>query len=80
MLYGDTPQNRERIYILAFKDINIYKNFDFPEQIVLQKTIQDIIINDKVDDNYYYTEKNFKYFNLLKENIKNPKTIYQWRR
>lgn len=27
MRYGNIPQNRDRVYIAAFKDINDYNNF-----------------------------------------------------
>ncbi len=29
--YGNTPQNRERIYIVAFKDKKVFDNFEFPK-------------------------------------------------
>ena len=35
MEYGNIPQNRERIYIVAFKDIECYRNFEFPHVMVL---------------------------------------------
>lgn len=77
--YGNVPQNRERIYIVAFLEKEFCKKFEFPEEMLLVKTIKDIVGVDKKEDTYYYTEK-FKYFDELKQNMKNEKTVYQWRR
>ncbi|WP_369085826.1 DNA cytosine methyltransferase [Metamycoplasma spumans] len=78
MKYGNTPQNRERIYILAFKNKKVYENFDFPDEIELSKSISDMLLQD-VDRKYYYDER-FKHFDLIKEEITKENTIYQWRR
>ena len=79
--YGNIPQNRERIYIIGFKNKEDYDNFNFPSPIKLEKKIEDIVdFNKKVDDKYYYTEKNCKFYNILREYIKNKNTLYQWRR
>ncbi|OHP63772.1 DNA cytosine methyltransferase [Staphylococcus sp. HMSC061G04] len=79
--YGNIPQNRERIYIVGFKDIEQYKNFDFPKPINLKQGITDVIdFSKRVDDSFYYTEDKYKFYNLLKESIVKSDTIYQWRR
>lgn len=79
--YGDIPQNRERIYIVAFKDKSDYAEFSMPHAIPLKKKIKDIInFKDDVDDKYYYTEDNCKFYDLLKDEIKSKDTTYQWRR
>nr|WP_256316537.1 DNA cytosine methyltransferase [Staphylococcus sp. HMSC068D03] len=79
--YGNIPQNRERIYIVGFKDIEQYKNFDFPKPIYLKQRITDVIdFSKRVDDNFYYTEDKYKFYHLLKESIVKSDTIYQWRR
>ena len=79
--YGNIPQNRERIYIVGFKNKEDYCRFIFPNSIELKKQIGNIInFNEKVDEKYYYTENNCKFYNILKNNIKNKNTIYQWRR
>jgi len=43
----------------------------------LTTTIKDLL-DKKVDDSFYYT--NSKFYNQLKNEIKNKNTIYQWRR
>ena len=83
MEYGNIPQNRERIYIVGFKNKNTYKNFEFPMPIVLKKKVTDIIdFDSKLDDKYYYTKGKYKgniYEKLVKE-MDDPYAIYQWRR
>ena len=37
MDYGNVPQNRERIYIVCFKDKKNYERFEFPKKIKLTK-------------------------------------------
>lgn len=79
--YGNLPQNRERIYIVAFLDEKAYKEFEFPEPIRLTRTLRDFIEYDiKQDDKYYYTADSCGFYNKIKENVNNPDTIYQWRR
>jgi DNA (cytosine-5)-methyltransferase 1 len=83
MEYGNIPQNRERIYIVAFKNKDVYKNFDFPYPIPLIKTVSDVInFDDKVDSKYYYTEGKYKgdIYEKLVEAMDDDRAIYQWRR
>ena len=79
MEYGNIPQNRERIYIVAFKNTNWYKNFEFP----LTKKLSDIIdFEKKMDDKYYYTKGKYKgdIYEKLMEAMDDENAIYQWRR
>lgn len=81
MEYGNIPHNRERIYIVAFRNIDIYKEFEFPKPIKLTKKLSDFIdFENKVDDCYYYTEYNFKHCEELAKKITRSDTVYQWRR
>jgi len=75
--YANIPQNRERIYIVGFKDKSAYNNFQFPEPIKLTKTINDLV-DDEADEKFYYS--NSRYYNQLKKEMKNKDTVYQWRR
>lgn len=81
MTHANIPQNRERVFIVAFdpNQVKNYKNFKFPVPVKLTKTIHDIIDNDKKDDKYYYS-KNHKYYPELSRTMKNKNTVYQWRR
>lgn len=79
--YGNIPQNRERIYIVGFKNIEHYKNFEFPPPIELTTTLKDVIdFQNKVDEKYYYTPEKYKIFDELADNITKDTTLYQWRR
>lgn len=81
--YGNIPQNRERIYIIAFKDENIYRKFNFPMPIRLTKKLSDIIDFDtKLDDKYYYVAGKYKgeIYEKLLSAMDDDKAVYQWRR
>lgn len=55
--YGNIPQIRDRIYIIAFREIEDCDAFSFPEPIELQVKISDVIDRTKrVHDVYYYTD------------------------
>ncbi len=81
--YGDVPQNRERIYIVAFRDKEDYDKFQMPLPIELKKGIKDVFdFTDKVDERYYYTPGKYKgdIYDLLNESMDDDNTVYQWRR
>lgn len=81
MYYGNIPQNRERIYIVAFMDESLYEKFNFPEPIELTKKLKDVIdFETEQDRKYYYTPDRCSFYNKLKEGMTNSDTIYQWRR
>jgi len=79
--YGNIPQNRERIYIVAFQNKEHFLNFEFPAPIQLTVLPSDLIdLNTKQDANFYYTPYNCKFYDILKKEITNPNAVYQWRR
>ncbi|MBS4761223.1 DNA cytosine methyltransferase [Carnobacteriaceae bacterium zg-ZUI252] len=83
MSSGNTPQNRERIYIVGFRNEEDYKKFAFPDPIPLTRRLSDIIdFENKVDDKYYYTEGKYKgnIYNELVKAMTDFTTTYQWRR
>jgi DNA (cytosine-5)-methyltransferase 1 len=77
MEYGNVPQNRERIYIVGFRDRNNLDSFKFPNPVKLTKTVNDIL-EDKVDSKYYYNGSPL--FKKIKNQIKKHNVVYQWRR
>jgi DNA (cytosine-5)-methyltransferase 1 len=81
MTHVNVPQNRERIFIVAFDPIQVinYNNFKFPDEIPLTKTIQDFLLSGKQDDRYYYSEAH-PYYPELAKTITKKDTVYQWRR
>lgn len=79
--YGNVPQNRERIYIVGFKNEKQYKNFNFPDKQELTTKLQDVIdFTNNNEDCYSYTAEKNKFYSELKNAITSQKTIYQWRR
>lgn len=84
MEYGNIPQNRERIYIVAFKKRKDYQNFEFPLPVKLETKLKDIIdFNKKYDDKYYYTAGKYKgdiYEQLVEAMKDDNHDVYQWRR
>lgn len=81
MTHSNIPQNRERIFIIAFdpNQVKNYNKFKFPIEIKLTKSIHDIIEKDKQDEKYYYP-KHHPYYSILSKNMINKDTVYQWRR
>lgn len=84
MEYGNVPQNRERIYIVAFKDNSLTEKFNFPVPVKLTVKIEDIIdFEHKLDEKYYYTQGKYKgnLYEKLSEAMKDDAhDVYQWRR
>lgn len=87
MNYGNIAQNRERIYIVAFRDEEDYDKYRWPLSLPLKTSVRDIIDFDKeVDDKYYYVKGKYKgaIYELLEEAMKDDDpehpAIYQWRR
>jgi DNA (cytosine-5)-methyltransferase 1 len=75
--YGNLPQERSRIYIVAFKDKEIFERFDFPEKLSLTVSINDLIDRSiKKSDVLYYKKEN-KYYKLLNERINDMENIYR---
>ena len=73
--YGNTPQIRERVYIVGFlNDVN----FNFPKPLKLKKQIKDLLLKKRQSDNFYYDQ--FSIHSKLKKEITKTNTIYQWRR
>ena len=68
------PQNRERIYIVAFLD-DI--EFEFPEALCTEVSIKSKLQKD-VLEKYYYNGKPL--FERIKDDVVNENSIYQWRR
>ena len=81
--YGNIPQNRERIYIVGFRDKKLYEKFSFPEPIDLTVGLRNVIdFISKVDDKYYYTAEKYNesMMKILNTEITDNNAIYQWRR
>lgn len=77
--HANVPQNRERVFIVGFRDEKAMKNFSFPSPIPLTKTIKSFISKSVNDPKYFYDSR-FECFGDIRKAVKSPDTLYQWRR
>jgi DNA (cytosine-5)-methyltransferase 1 len=77
MDYGNIPQNRERIYIIGFKNQNYTDKFEFPKTTKLTVKITDFL-EKNVPEKYYYNGKPL--YNKLVDFVREEGKVYQWRR
>jgi DNA (cytosine-5)-methyltransferase 1 len=78
MTHGNLPQNRERIFIVGFKDSNVCNRFEFPEPIALKVNFRKLLDKKKPDKKYYYNDKEL--YPRLKPFVTKFDSVYQWRR
>ena len=71
------PQNRARIFIVAFLDIEDCDRFSFPEAMSLDATIEDIIDRSVKHDDIYYYGSSSRYFKELNAKIVDRTGIYR---
>ena len=75
--YG-VPQHRTRTYIVAFNDRVECERFTFPEKVLLEKRITDIIDTTvKADERYYYSPETPKH-QRLSALITDEKQLYRF--
>jgi DNA (cytosine-5)-methyltransferase 1 len=77
--HGGVPQNRERIYIVAFKKKKQFQDFEFPGPLKKKASLIDFISFDKEVPSEFYYEDKYMYPKLLSA-MKSQETVYQWRR
>jgi len=77
MEYGNIPQNRERIYIVGFKNEEYAERFQFPEKKKLTLSVLDLL-EKTPPEKYYYNGKPL--YQKIKNDIKKEGAVYQWRR
>jgi len=75
--YGGVPQNRERIYIIGFKNKKHAERFSFPAPALLKTKVSGLF-EESVPQKYYYNDKPL--FARLKRYPFSKNTVYQWRR
>lgn len=78
--HGNTPQNRERIFIVAFKNKQEYDKFTWPQPIPLTNTIHNCLEKTKIPAKYYQTNTNSNAVKKMIDEITKKDTIYQYRR
>lgn len=81
MTHANIPQNRERIFIVAFDPLQVknYNKFSFPKEVKLSRKINDILEKDKQEDIFYY-KPTHPYYTELNKTMQKKDTVYQWRR
>ena len=73
--YGNVPQARKRIYIVAVHE-SLNVRYEHPDKIDLTVGIDDIVDrSDQKDDHYYY--KNGMFLDKLRDVVTNKKIIYR---
>ncbi len=79
--HANIPQNRERIFIVAFlkEKVQNYAAFAFPKPVKLTKKIADCLEKTRQDESFYYRQ-NSRYFEWLEREVVKFETIYQLRR
>ena len=89
--YTKIPQNRERTFMICFKDDadwefnnadSVSKKFSKlfpPKKIEKVYPIDKCLETGEIDEKYYYRQDKYMYKELVKS-IKSKETLYQWRR
>jgi len=75
--HANIPQWRDRIFIIAFHEQIQWKAFDFPEEISLMRTINDVVNRRIKPAEHYYYSANNRYYSKLNMRVKNTEVIYR---
>ena len=80
MRHANVPQNRERVFIVGFRDERDAERFEFPKPVQLTKTIDDCLQDaDEVGPAFYYDHR-YPSYSEIKRSVTKTDTVYQWRR
>lgn len=75
--YGNLPQTRKRIYIVAVRDDIANKIYHHPEPLELTCSANDIVKRNVKKNDIYYYSKNSKMYAYLKANVTDKTAIYR---
>lgn len=75
--YGNVPQIRTRIYIVAFLDYEKCERFSFPKKIPLKMKLNDIIVRDVAHDQTYYYTPASVYYRDLEQIVVDKAALYK---
>lgn len=71
------PQHRNRVFLVAFLDIDKANKFVYPSKTKLTSSLNNYLcLSDKKEDSYYYTEKHPLYSSMIKL-VKDKYAIYK---
>lgn len=76
--YGNIPQRRSRIFIVAFLDDVMCDRFRFPEKIKRTTNLNDILDRKVKHHESYYFDRNDKDYEKLLRIVKNKNVIYRF--
>lgn len=76
--YGNIPQRRSRIFIVAFLDDVMCDRFRFPEKIKRTTNLNDILDRKVKHHESYYFDSNNKDYEKLLRIVKNKNVIYRF--
>lgn len=75
--YGNVPQHRKRIFIVAFLDYEKCEKFEFPDKIKLDVQLNDILVRSVKHDQCYYYNETSVYYEDLKRVVTDKKALYK---
>lgn len=75
--YGNVPQHRKRIFIVAFLDYEKCEKFEFPDKIKQVVQLNDILVRNVKHDNSYYYNESSVYYADLKRIVTDKKALYK---
>ena len=75
--YGNVPQHRKRIFIVAFLDYARCEKFEFPDKIKPVVQLNDILIRSVKHDNSYYYNVSSVYYADLKRIVTDKRALYK---
>jgi DNA (cytosine-5)-methyltransferase 1 len=79
MTHSNVPQNRERVFIVGFRDKASSDAFNFPSEMKLTNTIHTCLEKGTIAPKYYYDAR-FGSYAEIKKGVTSSDTLYQWRR
>lgn len=78
--HGDVPQNRARVFIVAFRDAIDASRFSFPSRIPLTTTVLDVVDHATQEPRFYQTNLESAAVRMMRDGVVRKGTIYQFRR
>lgn len=79
--HGNVPQNRERVFIVSFRDKEDFDRFEFPEAIPLTVSTADILnLEEKQDESLYQVNEESPSVRKMLDGVVEKGPIYQYRR
>ncbi len=75
--YGDIPQIRDRIYIVAFRNQADCDRFGFPEKMNLEVNIEDVLMRKQRKSDVYYYGEDDSFYKKISEIVVRHDSIYR---